>query len=487
MSKISRNAPCPCGSGKKFKKCCLPKQAETPPPVNSYHDHCLELADSLFTKIFRFMEKNRYDNYLKKASREYWPDLDPAIDLEADERELMQFMDWYMHDYPIPGQGRPVIQLYWESRPKLSPQERQVLQDWQNTYVSVFQIIEIEPGEGAWAEDIFSGEKTFISDEILTEHVMKWELMLLRKIKVLEEWHTSTVAGPEPPQYKEEIRGFVEDHFRAYKQENPDADLPTFLRNRGHLLCQVFLNIESEAPPAQEIFTSSGEELLFCEADYELNNLREAVNRLDREEDFERTATDDEESTEVFEWLERGRSRGRVKDNLPSEGLSLQSFLTPGPGHESHRVLGTIILEPDQLSLMVQGEERLALGKEILEEVLAGLISHRQDSVNSLESMLQSSSEELLEELEELEDAEDLEEDIPPELEQALLQDLLDNHYRQWLDKPLPALKGQTPRQAVQNPEGRCLAEDLLRVAEYTHACQDLDYDVSWLRRELKL
>ena len=27
-SKIGRNAPCPCGSGKKYKKCCLPGHAE---------------------------------------------------------------------------------------------------------------------------------------------------------------------------------------------------------------------------------------------------------------------------------------------------------------------------------------------------------------------------------------------------------------------------------------------------------------------------
>ena len=25
MSKVGRNAPCPCGSGKKYKKCCLSK------------------------------------------------------------------------------------------------------------------------------------------------------------------------------------------------------------------------------------------------------------------------------------------------------------------------------------------------------------------------------------------------------------------------------------------------------------------------------
>lgn len=448
----------------------------------------------MFTKIFRFMEKNRYNAHLMEALQEYWPDLDPAIDLEADERKLMQFMDWYMHDYPIPGQGRPVIQLYWESRPKLSPQERQVLQDWQNTYVSVFQIIEIEPGEGAWAEDIFSGEKTFISDEILTEHVMKWELMLLRKIKVLEKWHTSTVAGPEPPHFKEEIRRFVEDNFRDYKQENPDADLPTFLRNRGHLLYQVFLKLESEEPPAQEIFTSSGEELLFCGAHYDVYNFTEVVNRLDQEEDFEKTADTSEGLVKWgFEWLERGRSIGRIKDTLPPEGLTLHSFFVPEPGHESHRVLGIIILEPDFLALLVQGEERLAVGKEILEEVLAGLISHREDLIQSLETMLQDSEELLMEELAEMEDLEDLddlddlEEELSPEAEQAVLKNVFDNHYRQWLDRPLPALEGQTPRQAAQTPEGRPLVEDLLRVVEYTLACQDLEYDISWIRQALKL
>jgi len=29
MAKINRNAPCPCGSGKKYKKCCLPLHQES--------------------------------------------------------------------------------------------------------------------------------------------------------------------------------------------------------------------------------------------------------------------------------------------------------------------------------------------------------------------------------------------------------------------------------------------------------------------------
>lgn len=35
MPMLSRNAPCPCGSGKKYKLCCLPKQQPAPsrPPA----------------------------------------------------------------------------------------------------------------------------------------------------------------------------------------------------------------------------------------------------------------------------------------------------------------------------------------------------------------------------------------------------------------------------------------------------------------------
>jgi tetratricopeptide (TPR) repeat protein len=31
MAKVGRNDPCPCGSGRKYKKCCLPSQSEPAP------------------------------------------------------------------------------------------------------------------------------------------------------------------------------------------------------------------------------------------------------------------------------------------------------------------------------------------------------------------------------------------------------------------------------------------------------------------------
>jgi len=484
MSKISRNAPCPCGSGEKYKKCCLLKQAETPQFEKSHHDSRQETAEALRAKILQFLERTGYAKHLKQAVQEFWQDSPPALDPEADDLEFLQFMEWYIHDYPIPGRGRPVIQLFLESKPKLPPGERQILEDWQTTHLSVFQVIEIEPGKGFWTEDIFSDEKIFFSHSDLSEQVLKWELLLLRKLKVLEEWRVFAVTGPESPQQKEKIREFVEDRFRGYKQRHPDTDLPAFLRHQGQVLNQLFLKLRDEPLAELGIFSSSGEELFFCEAHYDLHDFTATVNRLDREEDFEKTEEDTSEGQArvCFDWLERGRSSGRISDKLPPEGLtSLPSFFVPEPGHGPHRVLGTIILEPDFLALLVQGEEHLAVGREILEEVLAGLISHREDFAQALEDLLQDASDELMDDL----DA--LEEEIPPEEKQAILKEIFDNHYRQWLDRPLSALKGQTPRQAAQNPEGRRLVEDLLRVMEFSHEIGELEYDVSWIRQELKL
>ena len=63
MSKISRNAPCPCGSGKKYKKCCLLLQdGKRQPPVPSkrfiavYTD-----LDKLSNSVVDLIEENKLD------------------------------------------------------------------------------------------------------------------------------------------------------------------------------------------------------------------------------------------------------------------------------------------------------------------------------------------------------------------------------------------------------------------------------------------
>jgi tetratricopeptide (TPR) repeat protein len=53
MEKIGRNAPCPCGSGKKYKKCCLPLHQES---------SAQEFSEEPFTLVPEFTELDRLSN-----------------------------------------------------------------------------------------------------------------------------------------------------------------------------------------------------------------------------------------------------------------------------------------------------------------------------------------------------------------------------------------------------------------------------------------
>lgn len=65
--KIGRNEPCPCGSGKKYKKCCL--NATSEPIINPrFIDMDLEL-DNLSNRIPALIEQQKYDEAEKVCQR----------------------------------------------------------------------------------------------------------------------------------------------------------------------------------------------------------------------------------------------------------------------------------------------------------------------------------------------------------------------------------------------------------------------------------
>lgn len=69
-AKIGRNDPCPCGSGKKYKKCCLNKpvaevkgkQVRTPSPIQP-----VELSDAQHAEISRFVQQNNIIQAIKRV------------------------------------------------------------------------------------------------------------------------------------------------------------------------------------------------------------------------------------------------------------------------------------------------------------------------------------------------------------------------------------------------------------------------------------
>jgi hypothetical protein len=66
-------------------------------------------------------------------------------------------------------------------------------------------------------------------------------------------------------------------------------------------------------------------------------------------------------------------------------------------------------------------------------------------------------------------------------------QAMIHDHYMAWIDEAIPALGGQTPREAVRTPEGRRKVEDLMRSLDGPGGMPGLTVPLAEMRRRLGL
>ena len=81
---------------------------------------------------------------------------------------------------------------------------------------------------------------------------------------------------------------------------------------------------------------------------------------------------------------------------------------------------------------------------------------------------------------------------IDPEIATEIIHGTLDQHYRQCLDEPIPALDNKTPRQCANNKKGREKVVEWLKHLENNElrraaGQRQAPYDSRWMWEELKL
>ena len=104
---VGRNAPCPCGSGKKYKMCCLPDQGAERSPLGA---GILSAADQELTRyLVEFasrVPRRERDRAMALYTEIHPPSAGRAEDAHA---ETVGFMDWFINDYPLRSSGRTIV------------------------------------------------------------------------------------------------------------------------------------------------------------------------------------------------------------------------------------------------------------------------------------------------------------------------------------------------------------------------------------------
>jgi hypothetical protein len=81
QKKVRRNDSCPCGSGKKFKKCFLNKLESKREIQGAVNQKAVNVpGDSLREKIRVFMEKGNFKSSFQLAINLYWNKTDEGLD-----------------------------------------------------------------------------------------------------------------------------------------------------------------------------------------------------------------------------------------------------------------------------------------------------------------------------------------------------------------------------------------------------------------------
>jgi hypothetical protein len=435
-----RNDPCWCGNGKKYKKCHLDadeRPQSTPPAVPSEYDR---LRKRLGT--FLMETASRRDTSL--AQEEFFGD-GPAED------DQMPLIDWMMHDWVPPRLGHTIMREYLLKRGTgLAPRERELIESWSRSYVGLYEVQEVKVGSGLELKDLVTGDVFFVHDVNMSKRLVRWDGLLARVVPGERGHEFSGVGVNVPRKQLEPLRAWMEEDRLRTGMPWPEylkRNLPRIRRQPGE--------IAAEWVESLRLANSDGEEILFSKAVYRVvdhETLHAALRSCPE------ISEDDEGKHYV--WLR-------------------------GPAGEKGRtVLGNIRVEGAEMVFESNSKQRHERGKRMLTELAGPAMKHLRDEFTTQREMKRRA-------LNDPRPAEPVRDEIPPEVRHKLIAEVMEQHAAKWPDMALPALDGQTPRQAVKSAAGRLKVSDLLRDFEniegHKHQAGEPYCDVARLRAELGL
>jgi len=483
--KVGRNDPCPCGSGKKYKRCCLGKE-EAKPQISAPKTMVTEEEERLTERLVAFATSPRLRKDLKEAHSLFFSKpISELPEYSDDDPMFIQFIEWFIHDFVLAG-GTTVINEFARTQGRsVSAKEMKILDGWIDPGIGLYEVRESHPERAeVHLKELFTGESFLVRDVSGSRQLVKWDLIGARILRVGEKFRPSGVISYFPPRERDSLVRFFTEKWEEYRKETGEEHWGSFMKARGYLLYHYSLSRREEVMPP--FLTPENHEMVFCKAIYDVENFAGVIFRLKQEYDFQLGEEGQEPAGQKnvqFSWLKRGKSKDIVPEEPKRErGLVIQAAVLRSPESQGTLSLGTLTVTQSRLTLEAMSRERLAAGKRRVEGLLGRYIRFRLDTFESVKAALKRH-----EGYEEKEDALD----IPVEEQQAVMRSLLARHMDQWIDTSIPALDGKTPLEVVGLPGGKERVGQLLKEMENTEERKkragEFYVDVNALRKRLGL
>lgn len=435
-----RNERCPCGSGKKFKHCHYDaartgiRQSGAREGA-AHHDLDERLVLQIIDEVVRRFPIEAREIRDALASH---PEMQPQL-----------AAPWVAYVATVAGK-RGIDWYLSRHGDSLSKRSREWLALQQKTHVSIWEIVDVDPGRSLTLRDAFTRETRTVHEVSGSKTSSKHFFLLGR---VVDAEPQPVICGmhahPLPPRH---AAGAIEQMRKFLRRKGavpPDRLLDE--RVAWRMLEQWSVAIEMlDALPA--LTNTDGDAILFTTDRWSFDEISrgEVIARIEGMEGA--TRNDDGTFTIV-------REGNAVHD------------------HWDNTVIATVRVARGVVTAETNSVARADAMRERMNEALADLLSRGARShADPIAAAQRASGERRAPAAQ------------PPEAD-ALIREIKEAHYASWLDERIPALDGETPREAVRTEGGRERVRWMLNDIELIEATlpEASRFDVRRLREELGL
>lgn len=467
-SKTPRNAPCPCGSGRKYKKCHLAEEEAREAAARGdgqeaeeARAHARRLAER--DPIHALDERITADA-LALARRRWGRAFDPdgaLARLGLDYQATQALLGWSSGHYRGPD-CRTALDLYLEERGGgLDAGGRALVEAERTAWFSYHEVVSVDSGRSIVLRDVLAGGERTVEEKSASRTVRPRDVLVAR---IVDLGSRAILAGCHlrslPPREGDDGRRRLRSALGVRAAKVPVAKLRE--ATADGTLFRIWQEIvdAGDARPPPRLQNTDGEDLVLTvdRFDAAAGKADEVVARLLDLPDARRDEEDEEEDGAVtISFVRDGNAKGLFPTTL----------------------IGRAILERRLLRLETNSMQRADRLRGLVGERLGALVSFRirehADPAAHLgdgaaRGARPASSE-----------------PMPPEVLEVVKR-MQAEHYQRWLDEEIPALGGLTPREAA-NRKGAPRRSLELLLAEIEHAVagrpEQQRFDVSGLRREL--
>jgi len=450
QSKVGRNAPCPCGSGKKYKKCCLGKEEEAREDARApVYVHGID--ERLVSEMFRFAAR-RFGEPFLRAEKDFH-DPEQAVEL---------FLPWSVYHFLV--EGKPVVRWFLEERrPRLSDTESEWLEAQEASWLSIWEVGSADPQRGRISlKDVLSGEERDVREVNASRTLTRRDVVLGRVvdsegISVLCGLYPRALPPMEAAEVVRRVRGRLRRKRMVPVERLRDEKIGRYMIRRWEEALEELLVRRSVPPKLQN---TDGEELLLTVDHFEFDpaartEIRTCLASVEGVEPPER-----DDSAGIYTFARPGNRKSAGLDNT---------------------IIGTARLSEGRLRLETNSVRRADRLRARVEEACGELVRHSMREHSDPSALLKQGEAPLPRgEQPSL---------IPPEEAGRVVREFKERHYAGWLDLPLPALSGLTPREAVRTRVGRGRVDVLLKDMENheSRMPEEESFSFSGMRKELGL